>query len=153
MVLHFMTICEQNINIGLPQSVGALGVATIFEKIERGFGLCGGDGWQTGFLAKGVGTAIVFGVVGGAERSGISPTTARWAAPVLRTEMREGGRRERKIRTRINCIAEQCLEKDARQRASGDAHFTFFPWQFGKHMSSRIMIVRTSLPSFVEKLT
>jgi len=34
MTLHFMTICEQNINIWLPQSVGALGVATIFGKMN-----------------------------------------------------------------------------------------------------------------------
>jgi hypothetical protein len=34
MVLHFMTIREQNIAIWLPQSVGALGVATIFGKMN-----------------------------------------------------------------------------------------------------------------------
>ena len=34
MVLCFMTICEQNYNKSLPQSVGAVGVATIFDKMD-----------------------------------------------------------------------------------------------------------------------
>ena len=49
MVLHFMTICEQNYNIWLPQSVGALGVATIFDKMNGILGFVEARGGRLGF--------------------------------------------------------------------------------------------------------
>jgi len=49
MVLHFMTICEQNDNIWLPQSVRALGVATIFEKMNGNLGFVEVRGGRLGF--------------------------------------------------------------------------------------------------------
>jgi len=49
MVLHFLTISEQNNNTWLPQSIGALGVATIFEKMNGILGFVEVRGGRLGF--------------------------------------------------------------------------------------------------------
>jgi len=49
MTLRFMTICEQNYHIWLPQGVGALGVATIFEKMNGSLGFVEVRGGRLGF--------------------------------------------------------------------------------------------------------